>query len=103
MESKQKYIEEEFEVDEFFLKQLDNFKFGSKNKIADIVDRISGVCHTSGNIENKTGQVNDNNGNPVFFCIDYFREKEGPIRLIDIYDITVNQYLDSINLNKHIK
>ncbi len=103
MESKQKYTEEEFEIDEFFISQMQEFKNGTSIKIASLVDKMYGTQSTKGQIKNKTGHVNNDNGKPVFFAIDYYREEEGPIVLVDVYDINVDQYLDSINANLHIK
>ena len=38
MESKPKYTEEEFEIDEFFISQMQEFKNGTSIKIARLVD-----------------------------------------------------------------
>jgi len=46
MESKQKYIEEEFELDEFFISQIHNFKHGASVAIADKIDRMKGLPST---------------------------------------------------------
>ena len=104
MASKQKYIEEEFELDEFFITQIHNFKNGSSVVIAAKIDDMRGLPSTDGRIKNIAGHVNDARGNPVFFIVDYFRENDDePIVLVDINETDVNKYLDYINLNRHIK
>lgn len=104
MESKQKYTEEEFELDEYFIKQINRFKNGVSVRIAAKIDEIFGLEHTNGRMKNIAGHVNDSNGEPVFFLVDYFREtKYSPIVLIDIKQIDVDKYLDYINLNRYIK
>ena len=55
-------------------------------------------------MQNIAGHVNDIQGNPIFFVIDYFREDEdSPIVLIDIREIEVDRYLDFINKKRYIK
>jgi len=103
MESKQKYTEEEFEIDEFFISQMQEFKNGTSIKIASLVDKMYGIQSTRGQIRNKTGHVNDERGEPVYFAIDYYRDDEGPIVLMDVYNIDIDQYLDSINAKINIK
>jgi hypothetical protein len=103
MELKQKYIEDEFEIDEYFIKQIHNFK-GSSVRIAAKIDYMFGIKHTGGRMQNIAGHVNDSQGNPIFFVIDYFREDEdNPIVLIDIREIDVDRYLDFINKKRYIK
>ncbi len=102
MDVKQKYTEE-FEIDEMFLIQMRNFNNGSAEKIGGVIDTIYGIESTKGFIKNMTGNVMDNKGNPVFFSFDYYREDDGPIVLVDVYHITLDEYLDSINLNLNIK
>ena len=43
MESEQKYIEDEFELDEYFLKQMHTFELDVKNKIASKIDELIGL------------------------------------------------------------
>tara|TARA_R100000742_G_scaffold3882_1_gene970 strand:- start:1593 stop:1907 length:315 start_codon:yes stop_codon:yes gene_type:complete len=104
MASKQKYIEEEFELDEFFITQIHNFKNGASVIVAAKIDDMRGLPSTDGRIKNIAGQVNDSVGNPIFFIVDYFKEDhDAPIVLIDINETDVNKYLDYINLNRYIK
>ena len=104
MELKQKYTEEEFELDEYFIKQINRFKNGVSVRIAAKIDDMFGLSHTNGRMKSIAGHVNDSNDNPVFFLVDYFREtSDSPIVLIDIKAIDVDRYLDYINLNKYIK
>jgi hypothetical protein len=102
MELKQKYTEE-FEIDEIFLEQITQFENGASKKIALLVDKMHGIESTDGLLQNKTGHVNDDDGNPVFFCLEYFRGNHGPIVLTEIKGIEVDEYLDSINKKINIK
>ena len=104
MESKQKYIEDDFELDEYFIKQIHNFKNGSSVRIAAKIDEMAGLKSTNGRMKNIAGHINDQFNNPVFFVIDYYREEnDTPIVLIDVREISVDKYLDFINLKKYIK
>ena len=101
MASKQKYIEDEIELDEFFITQIHNFKNGSSVVIAAKIDEMRGLPSTDGRIKNIAGHVNDARGNPVFFIVDYFREDDDePIVLVDINPTNVDKYLDYINILK---
>ena len=74
------------------VKQMKKFKNGTSVKIASMIDNIYGSEETNGFIKNRTGHVNDNEGVPIFFSIDYFREKDGPIVLIDAHEISSVSY-----------
>tara|TARA_R110002072_G_scaffold77844_1_gene181000 strand:- start:2339 stop:2653 length:315 start_codon:yes stop_codon:yes gene_type:complete len=102
MDAKQKYTEEKFEIDELFLEQINNFKFGGKNKIADLVDQLDFKI-TDGLLQNLTGHVTDESKSVVYFMIDYYKFNTGPAVLLDINSISSDEYLDSINLNINIK
>jgi hypothetical protein len=101
MGSEQKYTEEEFEIDEFFLHKMKNFEISESIKIAHEIDSLYGTEPTDGDVI--SGYVNDKEGDSIFFSISYYREEDGPIVLIDLNEIELDEYLDAINLNKHIK
>jgi hypothetical protein len=103
MELKQKYTEEELELDEFFLTQINKFSSKVKFKIAQEIDKLYGLPVTYGHIKQRTGVVHNEKKTPVFFAVDYLREKDSSSHLLDIYEISLNSHLDSINLNTHIK
>ena len=48
MESKQKYTEEEFELDEYFIKRINKFKNGVTVRIASKIDQMFGLPSTKG-------------------------------------------------------
>tara|TARA_B100000780_G_scaffold188633_2_gene132631 strand:+ start:8464 stop:8802 length:339 start_codon:yes stop_codon:yes gene_type:complete len=103
MELKQKYTEDEFELDDYFIYQMKELRSSTAVKIAKVIDGIRDIRETHGDIDNISGYVNDNDDNPFFFMIDYFTEEDHPIVLIDIYEIDIDLYLDQISLDKHIK
>jgi hypothetical protein len=102
MESSQKYTEDRFEIDEYFLKQIKEFEYYVSSKIALKVDELDDVNHTDGEIDVFSSYVNDKNEEPIFFTIEYYKYEDGPVVLIDIFEIELNNYLDQINLKKHI-
>lgn len=104
MESEQKYIEDEFEVEEWFLIQMHLFDTETKIKIADQIDTQIGLPSTKNEIKIKSGVVHDEYGKPTFFTFSYSkRNKNSSTILLDIFEITLDQYLSDINLNLHIK
>jgi hypothetical protein len=102
MESSQKYTEDRFEIDEYFLKQIKEFEYYVSSKIALKIDELDDVNHTDGEIDVFSSYVNDKNEEPIFFTIEYYKYEDGPVVLIDIFEIELNNYLDQINLKKHI-
>ena len=69
MESEQKYIEDEFELDENFLYQIHAFNPSVKNKIAAQIDTLIGLPATKGLDKLKSGVVHDKDGTPTFFTL----------------------------------
>ena len=105
MALKPKYTEVnrlDFELDDYFVNQVKKFEPLVAVRIAKEIDTVTDLKNTNGRIENLSSYVKNNNGKVVFFMIDYFVEENGPIVLIDIYPISSDEYLDQINLNKHI-
>lgn len=102
MGSSQKYTEDRFEIDEYFLKQIKEFEYYVSSKIALKIDKLVDVNHTDGEIDVFSSYVNDKNEEPIFFTIEYYKYEDGPVVLIDIFEIELNNYLDQINLKKHI-
>ena len=102
MGSSQKYTEDRFEIDEYFLKQIKEFEYYVSSKIALKIDELDDVNHTDGEIDVFSSYVNDKNEEPIFFTIEYYKYEDGPVVLIDIFEIELNNYLDQINLKKHI-
>ena len=104
MDLKQKYTEDDFELDEWFLKQIREFKGDLPSIIGHKIDSMPKVETTDGEIEFIAGNVNDKDNNPVFFLLEYFKDSEdSPVILIDIHKIELDNYLDFINLNQYIK
>jgi hypothetical protein len=102
MGSSQKYTEDRFEIDEYFLKQIKEFEYYVSSKIALKIDELVDVNHTDGEIDVFSSYVNDKDEEPIFFTIEYYKYEDGPVVLIDIFEIELNNYLDQINLKKHI-
>ena len=103
MGAKQKYIEDEFEIDEFFLKQMYSFNKIIRDKIASQIDTLD-IENTDGIISTISGVAHDDEEKPTFFTIEYFRNPNSSAMLVDVYSISLNEYLDVINKGfKYIK
>lgn len=104
MDLKQKYTEGTFQLDDFFLNKLREFKSDEAFKIASIIDTLSDLNSPAEELDTVSGFINNRKGNPIFFMIEYYIEEEdGTVVLVDINQIEVDEYLDEINLNKYIK
>ena len=103
MDAKQKYIEDEFEIDEFFLKQMYSFNKIIRDRIASQIDTLD-IENTDGIISTISGVAHDDEEKPTFFTIEYFRNPNSSAMLVDVYSISLNEYLDVINKGfKYIK
>ena len=103
MGAKQKYIEDEFEIDEFFLKQMYSFNKIIRDRIASQIDTLD-IENTDGIISTISGVAHDDEEKPTFFTIEYFRNPNSSAMLVDVYSISLNEYLDVINkVFKYIK
>ena len=47
-----------------------------------------------------SGVVHDENAKPTFFKIEYFRAKTSASILVDVYEIELDEYLDTISNNE---
>ena len=103
MGAKQKYIEDEIERDEFFLKQMYSFNKIIRDKIASQIDTLD-IENTDGIISTISGVAHDDEEKPTFFTIEYSRNPNSSAMLVDVYSISLNEYLDVINKGfKYIK
>ena len=102
---KQKYTKvDEFELDEYFLKQIYKFEPKVRRMITSDIDKLYGLPHTNKEIVKISGVVHDANKKPTFFTIEYFRAKTSASILVDVYEISLDDYLDVIsNNNIYIK
>ena len=91
--------------DEARSRHMDIFtKFNRKNIQDRQIDTLIGLPTTKGLDKLKSGVVHDKDGTPTFFTLSYSkRNKNSPSILLDIFEITLDQYLNDINLNIHIK
>jgi hypothetical protein len=100
MELEQKSTEVKFEVDEYFLEKIGEFEPNDALNIADSVDELGYIKHTYG--DTISGFINNDKGLPVFFTISYYKDEEGPMVLVDINRIDLDEYLDAIDLKKYM-
>ncbi len=101
MDVKQKYTKvDEFELDEYFLKQIYEFEPKIRRMITGEIDKLYGLPHTNKQIVKIAGVVHDENQKPTFFKIEYFRGKTSASILVDVYEIDLDEYLDTISNNE---
>lgn len=101
MDVKQKYTKvDEFELDEYFLKQIYEFEPKIRRMITSEIDKLYGLPDTNKQIVKISGVVHDQNKKPTFFKIEYFRAKTSPSILVDVYEIHLDEYLDTISNNE---
>ena len=101
MDVKQKYTKvDEFELDEHFIKQIYEFEPKIRRMITSEIDKLYGLPHTNKQIVKISGVVHDENGKPTFFKIEYFRAKTSASILVDVYEIELDEYLDTISNNE---
>jgi hypothetical protein len=91
---------DEFELDEYFLKQIYQFEPNIRRMITSEIDKLYGLPHTNKQIVKISGVVHDENGKPTFFKIEYFRAKTSASILVDVYEIELDEYLDTISNNE---
>ena len=97
MDVKQKYTEvDEFELDEYFLQQMYQFKPNIRLMISNEIDKLIGLPDTNKEIVKIAGVVHDKNNEPTFFKVEYFKSDTSASILVDIYEISLDEYLDTI-------
>jgi hypothetical protein len=102
MDLKQKYTEvDTYEIDDWFFAQLQNFEFSfAVVVIGQIVDVIDKLPKLNGWTQRIYGVIESEK--PFFFGIEYLNQpNEIPI-LVDIEEVSSDDYLDGILDNKTI-
>jgi hypothetical protein len=103
MDLKQKYIEDSlYEIDDWFFSQLQGYRLTiAADIIGQIIEILPELPKINGWSQKVAGVCEGND--PVFFAIEFLnQEQEVPI-LVDIETIDVDDYLDYIINNQHIK
>ena len=105
MASTLKYIEDKmimFDIDQIFQRKMRKYPQSVIHDIvSQIVDNIQDLPKRDYYSQIVYGVVKINT--PIFFSIVYMNENDDVPILIDIKEVDVDDYLDAINNNKHLK
>ena len=99
MDVKQKYIREAgYDVDEYFVEQLQHLDIRTGIKIAKFIEEnIINIPYNSVVSTVLGGVVIDDDNNPVTFAVEVIRDASPHIVLSDLQLIEMDDYLDLIN------
>lgn len=105
MASTLKYIEDKmimFDIDQIFQRKMRKYPQSVIHEIvSQIVDNIYELPKQDYYNQRVYGVIKMKT--PMFFAIDYINENDDVPILIDINEIEVDEYLDAIIENKHLK
>ena len=104
-ELRQKFIEDKgYDVDDYFMDELQKFDLYTALRIATFIEqnlKILPVNHFTSYVLG--GCVVHSIGDPITFALEIINTKTDPTILTDVTLITMDEYLDLINLNCYIK
>ncbi len=101
---KQKYIGDKYEVEEFFIENLQELDLYTGLKIARFIEKnINSFPPNDLCSYILGGVIVDTIGDPITFALEIVSDKGGATTLTDVSLITMDEYLDLINLNCYIK
>jgi|TARA_R100001369_G_scaffold19412_1_gene35412 hypothetical protein len=104
MDSEQKFTEVKstYEIEDWFYSQLSNY---NRDEQANIIGQFLEVMKSLplGNewTQETAGVVIQKE--PLFFAIEYLKEENEPIVLVDLHELEVDEYLEFISNKKSIK
>lgn len=105
MASTLKYIEDKmimFDIDQIFQRKMRRYPQSIIHEIvSQVIDNLDELPKKDYYSQEVYGVVKI--ANPIFFSILYMNENDDVPVLIDINEIDVDDYLDAINNNKHLK
>ena len=105
MGSKQRYTKDHksYDIDEFFLENLQDMEFELSVKIAKFIEKNLTYIPTNDLVSYCVGGLVMYRNHPITFCVELVRTEESKPILSDIELISIDEYLDLMNLNLYIK
>ena len=101
---KQKYIGVDFDFDDFFVDSLQELELYTALKIGRYIkNNLQTLPKNEFTSYILGGVVVDTIGDPITFAVEIVNTKTIPTTLTDVSLITMDEYLDFINLNCYIK
>ncbi len=104
MELKQKYTEAQtYDVDDHFLDSLQEFELPVSLRIARFIEESEIKVENNSLVSHILGGLIMYAGKPVTFALEVVKVELEYMRLTDITPISMDEYLDLMNLNLYIK
>jgi len=104
MELKQKYIEAKtYDVDDYFLDALEEFELPVSLKIARFIEETNIEVENNSLVSHILGGLVVYAGKPITFALEVVKIELEDMTLTDITSISMDEYLDLMNLNLYIK
>tara|TARA_R100000657_G_C4634216_1_gene81530 strand:+ start:389 stop:712 length:324 start_codon:yes stop_codon:yes gene_type:complete len=101
---KQKYIGAKYKVEDFFIDSLQELDLYTALKIARYIERnLDSLPPNNMCSYILGGVIVDTIGDPITFALEIVSDKNKSTTLTDVTLITMDEYLDLINLNCYIK
>ena len=101
---KQKFIGDKYEVEEFFIDSLQELDLYTALKIARYIERnINSLPANDLCSYILGGVIVETIGDPITFALEIVSDNKGSTTLTDVSLISMDEYLDLINLNCYIK
>ena len=101
---KQKYTGAKYEVEDFFIDSLQELDLYTGLKIARYIERnVDSLPPNDLCSYILGGVIVETIGDPITFALELVSNNDGSTTLTDISLITMDEYLDLINLNCYIK
>jgi hypothetical protein len=91
-----------FDIDYPFQKKVKKYSEETiKQIVFQIVDNVNSFPKDNEYTQDVYGVIKGKD--PLFFMIEYLNEENEIPLLVDFLEVTVDEYLDAINENKHLK
>jgi len=104
MELRQKYIEEKkYDVDDSFLDALQEFDLPVSLKIARFIEENNIQVETNNLVSHVLGGMIIYAEKPITFAVEVVKVESEYMKFTDISSISMDEYLDLMNLNLYIK
>ena len=104
MDSEQKFTEVKstYEIEDWFYSQLSNYNRDEQtNIIGQFLEVMKSLPLGNEWTQETAGVVIQKE--PLFFAIEYLKEENEPIVLVDLHELEVDEYLEFISNKKSIK
>ena len=104
MDSEQKFTEAKstYEIEDWFYSQLSNYNRDEQtNIIGQFLEVMKSLPLGNEWTQETAGVVIQKE--PLFFAIEYLKEENEPIVLVDLHELEVDEYLEFISNKKSIK